>query len=162
MAAAHAVQGLAAVSVPVLPGLAAEKEVGPGLHVEPPVFSLVVLLAFSLVVLPVFLVGQVRELCALAAESDRGQPFHAAGNGIAGCEAFAAAQPVDTDLLNTAAGKRAAGRGAAQNRGSSGPIRVYAVPSHAPSADPSGAVRSTATRESTQEAAGSSSRVYAG
>ena len=98
-----------------------------------------------------------------AAESAGGRPCHAAGNDNAGCGAYAAAPPGgDTGLLNTAAGRRAAGRAPEQGRAATCPIRFDAAPIHGPSADPSGAAHSTASRGSTRGAAGSSARGHAG
>jgi hypothetical protein len=113
--------------------------------------------------LPVSPAGQVQALRRWSADSADGLPCHAADNGNAGCAATAAAPPGgDTGLLNTAAGKQAAGRAPEQSRASTGPIRFDAAPIRGPSADPSGAVHSAATRENTREVAGSSAQGYAG
>lgn len=171
LAPAVAVQQLAAASVFALPVPAAEELACPALffervlhhaavaaslvpkeppvdaelHVESPAFLLAGLPVFSPEALPVFPLVQRRVLDALTAESVGEQPFHAAGNCIAWCEAPAAVQPVDTYLSNTAVGRQAAGRVSAQNRGSNGPIRFGAVPSRVPSADPSEAAHSAAS-----------------
>ena len=76
--------------------------------------------------------------------------------------ASAAAPPVDTGLLNTGAGRQAVGRALELTFDSIGPNRFDAAPSHSPSAGPSGAAHSIATRENTEEAAGSSARGFAG
>ena len=86
---------------------------------------------------------------------------HAAGNGNAGSEAAAVAALVDSDSLNTAAGRQAAGRALAQNCGSTGSSRFAVAPILCPSARPSGAAHPTPTRESTQEEPGSSAQGFA-
>jgi hypothetical protein len=165
--AAHAVRPLAAASAPALPGgpegvgwgeVAAsvgqpDRPAGAVLDAGYPAA-----VDFSSEALPAFLAAQGRALRMLpAAESACGRSCHAAGNDNARCGAYAAAPPGgDTDLLHTAAGKRAAGRGLEQSRAAICPIRVDAAPIEGPTAHPSGAAHSAATRGSTQEAAGSS------
>jgi len=118
---------------------------------------------FSPEALPVFPAEQVRPLFVYpAAVSAGGLPCHAAGNGNSGCVASAAALPGGICLQNTVAGRLEAGHALEQSYDSTGPILFDAAPIHCPSADPSGAAHSTATHESIQEAADSSSRVYAG
>lgn len=101
---------------------------------------------FSPGAVPVFPAGQVRMFLSLPAASAGGQPCHAAGNGNSACEASAAALPGDTCPRYTAAGKREAERAPEQSSDSSGSTRFGAVPSHCPSAVPSVAAHSTATR----------------
>jgi hypothetical protein len=126
-------------------------------------FDVPAALDFSSADLPVFPAVQLRVFhVPTAAESVRGLPCHAAGNGNSGCAACSAVPLGGTCRLNTGAGRRAAGRVTELNLDSTGPIRLYAVPIHGPSADPSGAAHWTAIRENTPEAAGSSSRGPAG
>lgn len=185
--AAHAVQPLAAASDRGLPGLAPEERFELGLISErlrhagavsasvgqPDLpagaalnagYSAPAALDFSSEALPAFPAEQVRALFVLlAAESAGGLPSHAADSGSSCCAASAAVPPDgDTDLQYTAADRQAAARALEQSHASTGPIRLDAAPIHGPSAHPSGAVHSTATRENTLEAAGSSARGYAG
>lgn len=184
--AAHAVAVLpwAAVSVPVPPDRAAEEGCSPGLisgSVHHPAAAAAcagqpdrpaeaelnagvpAALDLSFDGLPVFPAEQVQALFVLsAAENARGLPGHAAGNDTAGCAASAAAPHGDTGLLYTGAGRWATVRALVQIYGSTGPIPCDDLPSHGPSADPSGAAHSDATRGSMQEADGSSVRGCAG
>ena len=147
------------VRVPVKP-LAAASDLMPGLAVEE-AFGLALI---SSQALPAFPAEQVRALFVLTAAESAGElSCHAAGNGNSGCVASAVAPPGgDTCLLNTAAGRQAAGLALEQSCDSTCPIHFDAAPNYGPSAHPSGAAHSTATRESTQEAAGSSALGYAG
>src|SRR5450830_1356277 len=118
---------------------------------------------FSPEALPAVPAGKARALLALPApDSAAALRRHAAGNGNSGCEAPVAAPLGDTDPLNTAAGRQAAGRALEQNGGSNCPIRFDVAPIDCPSARPSAAVHPTATRESTQEDPGSSAPGFAG
>ena len=144
----------AAVFGPWAPGRVAEAVLG----AESPA-----VLGFSPAVLPVF----PAELAPVifvppAAEYTGGLSCRVADNGNAGCVASAAALPGDTCLLNTAVGRQAVVPALEQIRASTGPIPCDAAPIHGPSVDPSGVERWIATRESTQEAAGSNARGYAG
>lgn len=168
--AAHAVKRPAAAYDPGIPGLAAEEKRGSGQISEgfrhPAAAAASVDPAdqgFSTETLPAFPAEQVRASFVLpAVASAGGQPCHAAGNGNSGCGAYAAALPGGTGLQNTAAGRPAAGRVPVQSCAATGPIRCAVAPIHSPSVGPTGAARSAATRESTREAAGSSSPGYAG
>lgn len=177
--AAHAVQPLAAASAPSLPelgaasapslagiaaapappGLAGEGRFERGLIAE--CFHHPAALAAS--------VGQPEHPAwgALdaeypAAESAGGLLRHAADSGSSCCAASAVVPPgEDTDRRYTAADRQAAGRAPEQSRGSTGPIPCDAAPIRGPNADPSGAAHWIASRESTQEAAGSSALGHA-
>lgn len=97
-----------------------------------------------------------------AVECARGPSCHGVGNGIAADAGSAAALPGDNDFLNTAVDNRVVGRAAARSGDPSDPSRDGALPSHAPSDDPSGVGHSVPNRKSTSAAAGSSAREYAG
>ena len=101
---------------------------------------------------------QLRALFVLSAEDAGGPPYHAAGNGNSGYATIAAAPRGDSGLPNTDAGRQATVRVREPNRASSYPNLYAVAPIHAPNVPPSGAAHSTATPESTSEAAGSSVR----
>lgn len=88
---------------------------------------------------------------------------HAVGSGNSAAEARAAAPPVgDTDPLNTAAGREAAGQAPARQRGPIYPNRFYAVPSHGPSDHPNAEAHQIAIRGSMLEDGGNSAQESAG
>jgi hypothetical protein len=87
---------------------------------------------------------------------------HAADSGNSGLAASAAVPLGDIDRLNTVAGRWAAERARAQNRGSTCPSRFSAAAIHGPSARPSGAAHPRASRGSTLAAPGSSAPEFAG
>ena len=128
--------------------------------------------SLSLQALPVFLVeffpagGFSAELALLALPA-LDSVFvlwdHAAGNGSSAGADPAAALPVgDTDPLNIAAGRQAAGQAVARNGDPIYPSHFYVVPNRAPNDSPSVAVHLSATRRSTREADGNSARGFAG
>ena len=166
--AVHSGQTLAAASVPVLLGLAAEEVCGPGLNSERahPLVAVAVSVDqpdypageelnaaappvgyFSSEVLPAFPEEKMQAFYGLpAGYTAAGLPCHEVDNGNSRCATHAAALAGDTGLQNTVAGILAAGHESGQNHASTGSNHFAAAPSRGPSADPSGAAHSTATR----------------
>jgi hypothetical protein len=121
----------------------------------------------ALQTLPVFPAGvspaEQAPLALPAPDSVAARWGHAAGNGNSAFESPAAALLAgDTDPLNTAAGRQAAGQVPGPRGGSICPSRCCAVPNLGPSNDPNVAAHHAATRGSVREAGGSNAQGCAG
>ena len=163
---AAAVQPLAAASVPAVPDRAVGAEADTAavsVNQVPPPDTSPAAAGFSLKAPPAFPAEQAHCLYDLPAGYSVCEPHcYAACSDSARCAVFAAVPDVDSDLRNTGVGMQEAVRVTEQLCGPTCPILFDAVPTHAPNADPSGAVHSAATRGSMPEDAGSSAREHAG